>query len=213
MTARRLFVAGANGAIGRKLTRLARERGVPHVSHLRPGRDPAGFENPALLALSDPDALDQAMKGCTTVLQLIGTKRERFGTGDTYEASDVATTRQLVEAARRVGVDHFVLLSATGAGRPLGAYLKAKARVEALVVKGGTPYTIFRPSAFTGEGFKQLGALDTVTRLLHLSKLRPIPTDVLVAALLNVAVARAPLGTVLEGEPLWTAGANSPPDL
>jgi len=208
MNARRLFVAGANGAIGRQLTRLARERGVAHVSHLRPGRDPAGFENPAVLALSDPDALDAAIKGCTTVLQLIGTKRERFGKGDTYESSDVATTRQLVESARRVGVDHFVLLSAAGAGRPFGAYLKAKARVEALVMKGGAPYTIFRPSAFTGEGFRNLSAMDAVTRFLHLSKLRPIPTDVLVAGLLNVALAREPLDTVLEGEPLWAVAAT-----
>lgn len=206
MKARRLFVAGATGAIGRQLTRLARERGVPHVSHLRPGRDPAGFENPAVLALSDPDALDQALRGCTTVLQLIGSKRERFGRGDTYETSDVATTRQLVEAAKRVGVDHFVLLSSVGAGRPVGAYLNAKARAEALVMKGGAPYTIFRPSAFTGEGHPKLSAMKAVTGLLGLESLRPIPAEVLVEALLEAAVERAPLDAVVEGKTLWTLG-------
>lgn len=209
MNARRLFVAGATGAIGRQLTRLARARQIPHVSHLRPGRDPTGFEQPAVLELSDPDALDAAMKGCTTVLQLIGTKRSRFAKGDTYESSDVATTRQLVEAARRMGVDHFLLLSSTGAGRPLGAYLKAKARAESLVMQGGAPYTIFRPSAFTGEGHPRMAALEVGTRLFGLEKLRPIPAEVLVEALLNVAQARAPLDTVLEGKALWSvAGAE-----
>lgn len=208
MNDRRLFVAGATGAIGRQLTRLARERGVPHVPHLRPGRDPSGYEHPAVLALSDPDALDQALRGCTTVLQLIGSKRERFGKGDTYETSDIATTRQLVEAAKRVGVDHFVLLSSVGAGRPLGAYLKAKARAEALVMKGGTPYTIFRPSAFTGEGHPKLGAMKALTGLFGLEALRPIPAEVLVEALLKAAVERAPLDTVVEGKALWALGGR-----
>lgn len=203
MNERRLFVAGATGAVGRSVTRLARERKIPHVSHLRPGRDPSGFEHPAVFVLSNPVALDAALSGCTTVLQLIGTKRSRFAQGDTYESSDVATTRHLVEASRRVGVDHFILLSATGAGRPIGAYLQAKARAEELVVRSGVPFTIFRPSAYIEEGPRLYSALGTLTRALGMQKLRPIHIPSLAGALVKVAMTRSPLETTLEGRALW----------
>lgn len=203
MDARKLFIAGATGAVGRNVAKLAHERQIPHVAHLRPGRDPSPYRNPAIFNLSDPVALDEALRGCTTVLQLIGSKRARFAQGDTYESSDIATTRQLVEASRRVGVDHFILLSSVGAGRPVGAYLKAKARAEALVTKSGVPYTIFRPSAFVGEGHRTFPGFDTLTRSLKLQTLRPIPVDALVRALLHVAMQRSPTEAVLEGRSLW----------
>jgi uncharacterized protein YbjT (DUF2867 family) len=107
-----------------------------------------------------------------------------------------------------VGVDHFVLLSSVGAGRPVGAYLNAKARAEALVMKGGAPYTIFRPSAFTGEGYPKLAAMKAVTGLFGLEALRPIPVEVLVEALLKAAVERAPLDTVVEGKALRALGGR-----
>lgn len=199
---RALFIAGATGAVGRTVCRIARAKAIPHTAHLRPGRDPEGFERPSIFRLDDADALDGALAGCTTVLQLIGTVRKRFARGDTYESSDIATTRQLVESARRVGVDHFVLLSALGAGRPVGAYLKAKARAESLVTGSGIPFTIFRPSVFDGEGRHAPPGLDAIGRLPGLAKIRTVHVEDLAGALLDVAVERAPLDTVLAGRAL-----------
>jgi nucleoside-diphosphate-sugar epimerase len=132
MTPRKLFVAGSTGATGRVLVPLAQQRGMPFVAHVRTrhAQSPELPPNAAIFELSDSSALDAAMRGCTTVVQLIGTMRKRFSSGDTYATSDVGTTRQLVEAARRAGADHFVLLSSVGAGRPVGAYLQAKAQAE-----------------------------------------------------------------------------------
>ena len=130
--------------------------------------------------------------------------KKRFGAGDTYESSDIGTTKQLVDAARAAGtVDHVVLLSSVGAGRPMGAYLQAKARAEAIVRESGLAYTVFRPFAFYGEGHKAPSSLKPLMRAVGLRRYEPIAVDDLVAAILHAARVRAPLATALEGSSLW----------
>lgn len=200
---RRIFVAGSTGATGRTVMRLAAARGADVIGHQRRKAERPADPRARVVDLADKDALVEELRGCTTVLQLIGTMRKRFAAGDTYETSDIGTTRQIADAAAAAGIDHFVLLSSVGAGRPMGAYLAAKARAEALVVESGVPYTIFRPSTFVGEGHRAPPGFALVTRVLGLSRLRPIPIEDLGRALLHAALERAPLGTVLEGEALW----------
>ncbi len=206
MKPRKLFVAGATGATGQVLLRLADARGLPVVPHLRPrsaASHPALAARGAVLELDDRTRLVEALSGCTTVIQLIGTMRHRFAGGDTYETSDIGTTVQLAAAAREAGLDHLVLLSSVGAGRPFGAYLKAKAKAEAVVRESGLPYTVFRPSALEGGERKSIPGARTLTRMLGLKRFEPIALADLAAALLHVAMARAPLGTALEGDSLW----------
>ncbi len=204
---RHLFVAGATGATGRTVMRQALARGVSGVAHVRPKSASSElareWPRKAVVELSDGAQLIEAMAGSTTVLQLIGTMRKRFATGDTYETSDIGTTRQLVEAAKRAGVDHFVLLSSVGAGRPMGAYLKAKAEAERRVRESGIPWTVLRPPAFEGEYHQPMPLLRVVTRLSVLRNMRPIHLEQLAAVLLRVAAQRGPLNAVLEGDSLW----------
>lgn len=204
---RHLFLAGATGATGRTLMRQALARGVPVIAHVRPksadcdaARD---WPRKAVVELSDGETLIEMMSGYTTVLQLIGTMRKRFESGDTYETSDIGTTRQLVEAAKRAGVDHLVLLSSMGAGRPMGAYLQAKAEAERIVRESGIPWTIVRPPAFEGEYHSPPAILRAISRLPLLQNLRIIHLEQLAAVLLRVSERRAPLNTVLEGKSLW----------
>lgn len=214
--ARQLFVAGATGATGRALMSLALSRGVSIRPHVRPRSlhrpEVAAWAEAVSFELSDRPALVDALRGCSTVLQLIGTMKKRFASGDTYETSDIATTRQLVEAASEAGVRHFVLLSSMGAGRPMGAYLKAKAEAERLVTHSALPWTIVRPGAFVGEErlpqiFGHLGVnppgAGLLTRIPFLSALRPIHLDQLASVLLKVALEGGPTATVLEGRNLW----------
>lgn len=198
-----LFVAGATGATGRTLVRLADRKHIALVPHVRPGREHGYGSRAAVLELADGEALSRAMSGCSAVLQLIGTMRKRFARGDTYETSDIATTQQLVDAARRAGVGHIVLLSSVGAGRPTGSYLQAKAKAEAIVRDSGLAYTILRPSSFVGEGHKPPPGLLAVTRLLGLDSVRPIAIEDLAAALLHVALTGQPKAAILEGKSLW----------
>lgn len=185
---------------------LAERLIIPVVPHVRPARAAGGARvasGAAVVDLADLPGLSAAMRGCTTVVQLIGTMRHRFASGDTYETSDIGTTAQLIAAAKAVGVDHFVLLGSAGTGRPIGAYLKAKARAEALVRESGIPWTIFRPSALVGGERKPIPLLKGVTRLFGLKAYEPISLEELSAAMLQAAVDRAPLGAVLEGASLW----------
>lgn len=203
MSPRRLFVAGATGAVGRVLVPMADRNGVAVVPHVRP-QSASTLSHPSAVAIDLSDeALPKAMAGCTTVVQLIGTMRKRFAKGDTYETSDIGTTRLLVEAAKKAGVDHLVLLSSVGAGRPLGAYLQAKAKAEALVRDSGLAFTIVRPSAFEDREGQAMPGLRALTKLLGLARYQPITLAELASALLHVAKERAPVGVALEGTPLW----------
>jgi uncharacterized protein YbjT (DUF2867 family) len=207
MKPRRLFVAGSTGAVGRTLLGLA--GGADVIPHARRPPQPPDPRT-VVFDLGDAAALGRALRGCTTVLQLIGTMKNRFASGDTYEASDVGTTRQLADAAARAGGDHVVLLSSSGASasRLAGAYLNAKARAEAIVRDSGVPFTILRPGFFVGEGRKPPAALDVLGRLTGAWSWRPIPVESVARTILRVAVERAPLGEVLEGRALWDLAAR-----
>ena len=209
MSKRRLFVAGATGAVGQVLLDLGKK--VDVLAHARPKSAARLGDRPvAAIELSDPK-LAEVMRGCTTVVQLIGTMRKRFAAGDTYETSDIGTTRQLVEAAKACGtVDHLVLLSSVGAGSARGAYLKAKAEAERLVTSSGIPYTIFRPSAFEDREGVFVPGMGAITKLLGLKKYQPIKLAELASAILFSATERAPLGVALEGGPLWDLDAKAP---
>lgn len=211
MSRRRLFVAGATGAVGQTLLPLAVRRQIDVLAHARPKSAARLGDRPvAAVELSDPK-LYEVMRGCTTVVQLIGTMKKRFGSGDTYETSDIGTTRQLVEAAKACGtVDHLVLLSSVGAGSPRGAYLKAKAEAERLVVESGIPYTLFRPSAFEDRQGVFLPGMRALTSFVGALKYQPIKLQELASAILYSAVERAPLGVALEGKALWDIVAKAP---
>ncbi len=199
-------MAGSTGATGRELLALPQSKlQLDIVAHARPNKAREQELDPrtVVLDLGDPSSLDEALRDRTTVVQLIGTVRARFGAGDTYESSDVGTTRSLVEASRRAGIDHFILLSAVGAGTPVGAYLKAKAAAEELVRQSGVPFTIFRPSTFEGGRQPRLPGVSALLRGLGLAKVAPIALVDLAQSILWVARTRGSLGEVLEGKSLW----------
>ena len=92
-TARKLFVAGSTGATGKVLVPLAERLGMAVVPHVRPASATSAVSRTAaVIDLADTPGLTAAMRGCTTVVQLIGTMRDRFAKGDTYETSDIGTT-------------------------------------------------------------------------------------------------------------------------
>jgi uncharacterized protein YbjT (DUF2867 family) len=203
---RRIFIAGSTGATGRTILRLAGPSRPLLVPYERPKATPPSAGAVAF-DLADRERLVAELKGCTTVIQLIGTMRNRFARGDTYESSDIATTRQLVAAAQVARIDHFLLLSSVGAGRPYGAYLKAKA--EAIVLGSSLPYTILRPSAFIGEGHQVPQLAVTVAETLGLDTYRPIAIEDLALTILDTAVHRSQLGALLQGTELWKAVAEA----
>lgn len=228
-----VLVAGATGAIGTVLVPHLRSKGFQVIPHVRPKtapRHPFGKDPQALVAdLSDSAKLDAAMSRAQAVVCLVGTMRRRFAAGDTYQSSDYQPVVDLVESARRVPSSqprHFVLLTALGA-RPGSGYLGWKFKAEEVVRNSGLPHTILRPSfldttasaELPSDGMQRkppplvgalLGLMRNLPGLRGVSDdLRPIPADVLCAAIARILRDRAPPG-ILTGRQLWAAATPRP---
>ncbi len=222
----RVFLAGATGATGRVFVPVAEKRGHPLVLHVRPttaARHPLGQDPRAVVFdLADESALRAAIRDCDVIVSLVGTMKKRFAGGDTYETSDIGSTRQLVEAAKAERISRFRLLSSYGAGGP-GAYAQMKGECERIVMAAADiRWTIFRPSALVSPewdttehlgrrevpGFASWlgGALRAVPGLSGTADdLRPMPLEVLCRAM--VSTLENPRDReILGGRDIWPLG-------
>ena len=227
----RIFVFGATGATGVVLVPLARAGGHAVPFHVRPqsaGKSElARHADAQVFDISDAALLKAQISRADLVVSLIGTMRHRFGSGDTYESSDVGTTRSLVGACEASGVKRFYLLSSLGAGRA-GAYLQMKGECERIVRESRLAWTLFRPSALVSPASasdaagtslhgarKEPPLLGTAMKLVgHIPGMRglaedvaPIGIDVLARAMLHAA-SRIPEydGRILSGRDLLQMG-------
>lgn len=162
------FVAGATGFVGKAVVPALVARGVTTIAHVRPDSrelDAWRARFTAAGAEVDTTPWDEAAmtatfraRAVTHVLCLIGTTRARARKdavqGDIYEAIDVGLTRVLASAASACGgKPRLLYLSSVGASaRSSSAYLRARAKAEALVQGAGVPWVIARPSMITGPG-------------------------------------------------------------
>jgi NADH dehydrogenase len=77
-----------------------------------------------------------------------------------YEQANVASTRSVVESAKRNGLQKFVLVSATGADETSpNRYFRTKGQAEALVRASGLPCTVLRAPLLLGPGTAGAAAL------------------------------------------------------
>lgn len=97
--------------------------------------------------LKDRPSLDEACRGVTTVISTANSILR--GGGDTIESVDLKGTQNLIDAARKAGVQHVIYVSLLGAdassSNPL---VQAKATCEAKLQESGMSYTILQPGAF-----------------------------------------------------------------
>jgi uncharacterized protein YbjT (DUF2867 family) len=226
----RIFVAGATGATGRVFVPRATTAGHELILHVRPQsaeKSPLAKDPRArIFDLANAAALEDALAKCDLAISFVGTMRNRFKAGDTYESSDVGSTRHLVQGALTAKVPRFILLSSFGAGS-LGAYLQMKGECEDIVKKSGLRWTILRPSALVSpedgpegtHGTRRVpraadaifGALRQLPGLGPIADdVRPIPIEVLCDAILRV-IEDPRDGATLEGRDLWVLGTPSEP--
>jgi uncharacterized protein YbjT (DUF2867 family) len=201
-----LLVTGATGAVGAALVRRLTDAGRPVRCLVRDPRR-LGAERVrvqiALGDLADPPSFRHALRGVDTVAHLAAARRDQRR-GSIEELTGVATWR-LVEAARRAGVAHFVLLGAQGASTISRArYLRAKAVAERAVAGSGVAHTILAPSLVYAPGEALLRVLSSLGRLPVVpvsgrgrAEFQPIwAADV--AACVAAALDRAPAGARIE---------------
>jgi uncharacterized protein YbjT (DUF2867 family) len=162
-----VLVTGATGAVGAALVRRLADAGRPVRCLVRDPRR-LGAERVrvqiALGDLADPPSFRHALRGVDAVVHLAAARRDQRR-GSIEELTGVATWR-LVEAARRAGAGHFVLLGAQGASPMSRArYLRAKAVGERAVAGSGVPHTILAPSLTYAPGEALLRVVERLGRL------------------------------------------------
>lgn len=158
----RIAITGANSAVGQAILRLQSGNGIASgaffTAAVRSDRA-AGEIEPLLggsgrvvrISYGDPGSLEAALEGASAVIHLAGIL---FETADsTYEQANVASTRSVLEAARRSGAGKLILVSATGADEAsANRYYRSKGQAEALVRASGLCYTVLRVPLLLGPG-------------------------------------------------------------
>jgi NADH dehydrogenase len=118
--------------------------------------------------------LDQGMQDCDAVVHLVGIIVEK-GT-NTFERVHHLGTRNVVEAAKRVGIKRFVQMSALGVrASGVAPYQTTKWKGEEEVRQSGIPFCILRPSLIFGEGDGFVTQMMATMRSAPL--FRPVPGD------------------------------------
>ena len=157
----RVAITGATGFVGSHLaTRLSSEG---HEVVRLGRRSSAGNEDVVRVRLDDVNQLTAAFAGCQAVAHCAGINRE---IGDqTYARVHVEATSNVVEAARRAGVERILLMSFLRARPDCGsAYHESKWAAEEIVRDSGLDYTIIKAGVVYGRGDHML---DHLSHALH----------------------------------------------
>ena len=151
----RVAITGATGFVGSHLATRLTSEGHEVV---RIGRRARANEEIVLAPLDDVEQLASAFAGCQAVAHCAGINRE---TGDqTYDRVHVKGTRNVVEAARRAGVQRIVLMSFLRARPDCGsAYHGSKWAAEEIVRQSELDYTIIKAGVTYGRGDHMLDHL------------------------------------------------------
>lgn len=150
----KVAITGATGFIGSHLAvRLSSEgHEVVHI-----GRRSTG-EEIIKASLDDVDQLAAAFAGCQAVAHCAGINREVDG--ETFQRVHIEGTRNVVEAARRAGVEKIVLMSFLRARPDCDSpYHESKWAAEEIVRESGLDYTIIKAGVVYGRGDHMLDHL------------------------------------------------------
>lgn len=182
----RIVVIGGTGLIGSKVVKKLLEHGHEAV---------AASPNSGVDTITG-DGLEHALQGASTVLDV--SNSPSFADEDVMTFFTTATTN-IVDAARKAGVGHYVALSVVGSDRMTDSgYMRAKVAQEKLIAASGIPYSIVHATQFF-EFVTSIAASATVGDEVHLShaQIRPMAAEDVATAVAKVT-AHEPLNTVIE---------------
>jgi uncharacterized protein YbjT (DUF2867 family) len=154
-----ILVVGATGETGRRIVRELSERQVAVRAMVRnPETARAVLPDTAELVVGDVldlESLKRGMVDCTAVICATGAKPS-FNITEPFMV-DYQGTKNLVEAAKAVGINRFVLVSSLCVSQffhPLNLFwlvLFWKKQAEAYLQNSGLIYTIVRPGGLKNE--------------------------------------------------------------
>jgi uncharacterized protein YbjT (DUF2867 family) len=181
----KITVVGASGLIGTKVVDLLTAEGHDVVAASRA----SGVD------VLTGDGLAEALNGADALVDVVNSPS--FEDDPVMEFFTKSTTN-LVDAAKRAGVGHYVCLSIVGADElPDSGYMRAKVVQEKVITESGIPYTIVRATQFA-EFTDAITASMTVGDEVRVpdALIQPVAADK-VAAEVARAAAAAPLGGIV----------------
>ncbi|QIV82153.1 SDR family oxidoreductase [Mycolicibacterium frederiksbergense] len=132
----KITVIGATGQIGRQV--------IPLLTAA--GHDVTGASRQTGVDAAIGSGLDEALRDADVVIDVLNSPTLE---DDAALAFFTATSSNLTVAAKKAGVQHYVLLSIVGVDGLLGGgYLRGKVVQEKAVAASGLPYTIVRATQF-----------------------------------------------------------------
>ena len=158
-----ILVVGATGVVGGMIARGLLEQGKevrvlvrrdsPSSQLVQQGLATSAEEliesgaQPVHGDLRDRASLDAALEGVETVISTANSAMR--GGADNPQSVDLDGNRNLIEAAREAGVEHFAFVSLLGADpdHPV-PFMRAKGQSESALRESGMGYTILAPTAF-----------------------------------------------------------------
>ncbi len=146
-----ILVVGATGMLGGTILRRLLERGETVRALVRDSSaeqtlKDAGAET-ILADLKDPASLPPACEGISTLITTANSAGR--GGADNVETVDLEGNHNLIEAASRSGVEHFVFVSAEGADPESAVpFLRAKGFTSKRLRESGMAYTVLVPNLY-----------------------------------------------------------------
>jgi uncharacterized protein YbjT (DUF2867 family) len=152
-------IAGGHGKIALELTRLLADRGDSVRSLIRNPDQTGDVEEAGGEAVvcdlegDDEERLARAVDGADAIVFAAGAGP---GSGpERKETMDYGGAVKLIAAAKRCGIERYVIVSSMGADashegeETFDAYLRAKGRADEELAASGLAYTIVRPGGLT----------------------------------------------------------------
>ncbi len=166
-----LLITGATGYIGRHLVRRLVEQGErPRCLVRDPGKAARllPIEQVEIVRgdTTQPETLALAVKGVEAIVHTAFiTADHKESPGNSYEATNVRGTRNLIEAAQEAGVKRVIELSGLGT-RPdqPGSYMQGRFLAEKMLKESRLDWTIIQPSVLFGKDAPFLKGLTDLIR-------------------------------------------------
>ena len=151
-----VLVVGATGDLGGRAVDALLARGKRVRALVREGTDPSRLAAKGVEIargdMLDPASLEKAMSGSSAVVTTAAgyTRRRK---GDSLEKVDDLGNRNLVDAAKKMGIRRFVFTSILTCDQARDVpHFWQKKLIEDYLERSGVPFVALRPGAFLGGG-------------------------------------------------------------
>lgn len=149
-----VFVTGASGFMGRRLSEELLRRGHTVRGLARPGSEKKLA--PGCQAVTgdplDAESYRRQAEGAGTLVHLVGTAHPNPSKAALFRSVDLASAKEAVQAATAAGIRHFLYVSVAHPAPVMEAYIEARMEAEDAIRAARLNATIVRPWYVLGPG-------------------------------------------------------------